>query len=104
MAVWCEVMLSALPGERRMDAEFWQPQYISNMAAISAHPHTTLGNLVTTFRKGIFYILASDYAESGIPFYRSANVQDILPRDSGLAFNTAERHQIEKKTSLRRAK
>lgn len=95
-------MLSALPGERRMDAEFWQPRYIDNVAAVSAHAHTTLGDLVTTFRKGIFYILASDYVESGIPFYRSANVQSIIPSDSGLAFITAERDRLETKTSLRR--
>lgn len=102
MAVWSEVMLSALPGERRMDAEFWQPCYIDNAAAIEGHPHIALGELVTTFRKGIFYILASDYVEAGIPFYRSANVQEIMPHDGGLAFITAERDRAEKKTSLQR--
>lgn len=102
MAVWSEVMLSALPGERRMDAEFWQPCYIDNTVAIEGHPHVTLGEIVTTFRKGIFYILANDYVEAGIPFYRSANVQAIMPRDTGLAFISPERNQEERKTSLRR--
>lgn len=102
MAVWSEVMLSALPGERRMDAEFWQPCYIDNAAAIKGHPHISLGDIVGTFRKGIFYILANDYVESGVPFYRSANVQEIMPRDSGLAFITPERDRMESKTSLER--
>ncbi|MEX1258125.1 MAG: hypothetical protein WEG36_10960 [Gemmatimonadota bacterium] len=85
-----------------MDAEFWQPCYIDNAAVIEGHPHVTLGELVTTFRKGIFHILASDYVEVGIPFYRSADVQAIMPSDTRLAFITAERDQVEKKTSLER--
>lgn len=102
MAVWSEVKLSALPGERRLDAEFWQPCYIENESQLQQHPHARLGGLVSTFRKGIFYILASDYVESGVPFYRSANVQDILPRDSGLAYITEGRDRFERKTSLGR--
>lgn len=102
MAEWAEVMLSALPGERRMDAEFWQRCYINNAAAVSSHPHVRLGEIVTTIRKGVFYILASEYVDTGIAFYRSANVQEIVPRDAGLAFITAERDRAEKKTSLQR--
>jgi hypothetical protein len=86
MAVWSEAKLSELPGSLRLDAEFWQPCYTENEAALRQHPSVPLGSVVSTFRKGIFYILASEYVDSGVPFYRSANVHNIIPSDTGLAY------------------
>jgi len=55
---------------------------------------------VSTFKKGIFYILAREYAAQGIPFYRSSNVGSVLPKENGLAFITPEKHKSEYKTAL----
>lgn len=100
MAIWSEISTYDLAGAIRLDAEFWQPAYLSKEKAIRAGRHVTLGSLVSTFKKGIFYILASEYAEQGIPFYRSSNVGAILPKESGLAFITPEKHKSEYKTAL----
>ncbi len=100
MAVWSEISTSDLAGAIRLDAEFWQPAYLSKEKMIRAGNHVTLGSLVSTFKKGIFYILASEYADKGIPFYRSSNVGAILPKENGLAFITPEKHKSEYKTAL----
>ena len=64
----------------RLDAEFWQPAYLADEKVIRAGSHVALGALVSTFKKGIFSILAREYADHGIPFYRSSNVGTILPK------------------------
>jgi len=58
--------------------------------------------LVTSVRKGIFSILADSYVDEGVPFYRSSNVGQIFPKESGLAFITPECHALESKTALHR--
>jgi len=100
MAVWSHIAKSDLVGAIRLDAEFWQPAYLGKEKAIRAGEHTSLGTLVSTFKKGIFYILAREYADKGIPFYRSSNVGAVLPKDEGLTFITSAKHKEEHKTAL----
>ena len=100
MAVWSHISKSDLVGAIRLDAEFWQPAYLLKEKAIRAGNHLTLGALVSTFKKGIFYILAREYADKGIPFYRSSNVGAVLPKEQGLAYITASKHKAEYKTAL----
>jgi restriction endonuclease S subunit len=100
MAVWSQISTANLVGAIRLDAEFWQPKYLNKEQAIRAGEHINLGALVTTFKKGIFYILAREYAESGIPFFRSSNVGSVLPADEGVAFITEKKHSDEFKTAL----
>lgn len=100
MAVWSHISTANLVGAIRLDAEFWQPAYLAKEKAIRAGNHVSLGALVTTFKKGIFYILAREYADQGIPFYRSSNVGAILPKEDGLAFITPAKHKAEYKTAL----
>jgi restriction endonuclease S subunit len=59
-------------------------------------------NWLPLSRKGVFNILAESYVEHGIPFYRSSNVGQIIPKESGLAFISPVRHALESKTGLRR--
>lgn len=100
MAVWSEISTSNLVGAIRLDAEFWQPQYLCKERQIRCDNHAHLGSLVTTFKKGIFYILAKEYTDQGIPFYRSSNVGSILPNDENVTFITKKKHKEEFKTSL----
>ena len=100
MAVWSHISRSNLVGAIRLDAEFWRPTYLAKEEVIRAGRHVTLGALVSTFKKGIFYILAREYADHGIPFYRSSNVGTILPKEVGLAFITSAKHKSEYKTAL----
>ena len=100
MAVWSQILTSDLVGAIRFDAEFWQPDYLKKEKAIRSIQHIGLGALVSNFKKGIFYILAREYADQGIPFYRSSNVGAILPKDDGLTFITPAKHKVEYKTAL----
>jgi len=100
MAAWSQISVSQLVGALRLDAEFWHPSYIRRENAIRQSRHAPLGTLVTTFRKGIFYLPAKEYADAGIPFYRSSNVGNILPNEAGLAYITEEKHDSERKTAL----
>src|SRR5690606_37608313 len=100
MAVWSEISTSSLVGALRLDAEFWQPKYLDKERKIRSGGHTSLGALVTTFKKGIFYILAREYADQGVPFYRSSNVGAILPNEDNITFITEKKHREECKTAL----
>jgi type I restriction enzyme M protein len=102
VAVWSTVRVSQLPGAFRMDAQFWQPNHVAMERALRGLPCKPLGELVSSLRKGVFDLLAADYVDEGVPFYRSANVGQILPRDNDLVFITDKRDQAEEKTSLRR--
>lgn len=100
MAVWSQILTSDLVGAIRLDAEFWQPAYLEKEKTIRINEHAALGNLVGTFKKGIFYILAREYTNHGVPFYRSSNVGAILPKEEGLTYITERKHQDEYKTAL----
>lgn len=100
MAVWSEISTSILVGAQRLDAEFWQPKYLDKEKQIRSGDHTHLGALVTTFKKGIFYILAREYADQGVLFYRSSNVGAILPNEDNITFITEKKHSEEYKTAL----
>jgi hypothetical protein len=102
MAVWSVVRISQFAGAFRLDAEFWQPDYLTVERALEKIPHQRLGALVKSLRKGVFNILAESYVEQGVPFYRSSNVGEIIPKEADLAFITPAKHALERKTSLMR--
>lgn len=93
--------VSEMRGAFRLDAEFWLPEYDRIERAISSVKHVSLGKLAADVRKGIFYILASEYTESGVPFYRSSNVGEILMKETDVAFISDAKDKAEAKTSLR---
>lgn len=101
-ASWNTVSLSELRGAYRMDAEFWQPEYLQAEAMLLQQPHDRLEELTTTIRKGVFNILADSYVEDGVAFYRSSNVGRIVPKENDLVFITPKRHREENKTALHR--
>lgn len=100
MAHWSASHLSEARGAFRLDAEFWRPEFLEAERRVLAGPHAELGTLTSSARKGIFHILAEEYVSTGVPFYRSANVGYILPREDDLVFINEERHQLEWKTRL----
>jgi type I restriction enzyme M protein len=100
MAVYSKISTSDLVGAVRLDAEFWQPYYLEKEKMVRLSDHVHLGSLVSTFKKGIFYILAKEYADRGVPFYRSSNVGTILPKEENITYITERKHQDEYKTAL----
>ena len=102
MAVWSPVKLSALGGAFRLDPEFWRPEYLRVERELRRWPHKRLGDLALSLRKGVFNILADSYVDKGVPFYRSSNVGEVVPKTSELVFISPGRHVQEKKTALSR--
>ncbi len=102
MAVWTTININQFPGAFRMDPQFWHPTHVAVERALRKLECEPLGELVTTLRKGVFDLLATDYVETGVPYYRSANIGKILPNDTGLAYITEKRDEAEHKTSLKR--
>src|SRR6266478_2467587 len=102
MAVWSAVRLSALGGAFRLDPEFWRPEYLRVERTLKRWRHEKLGDLALSLRKGVFNILAESYVDDGVPFYRSSNVGEIVPKKNEAVFITPERHAAEHKTALTR--
>lgn len=92
--------------EDRMDAIFYKPEYIKAVNVIEKLNTYSGLNLVSfkeltkEVRKGIFYILAEDYIDKGIPFIRVSNINDVFLNDSDLVYITERKNKEEIKTCL----
>lgn len=104
MAVWAEVNVSTTRTLRRLDANYYRPEYLFIEKAIRQQgAWTTLGRVTRPlFSKGIFDIRADEYAESGIPFIRITNLRHGIIDLDGAVYLTAERSKKDHRTELSR--
>lgn len=92
--------------ESRFDAEYYQPEYLEIERLINKIKKNklfdvkSLKDITLDIRKGIFYILASEYVEEGIPFIRVSNLKHPLLDDSELVYISEERNKENIKTCL----
>ena len=92
--------------EERMDAIFYKPEYIKAVNVLEKLNTYSGLNLVSfkeltkKVRKGIFYILAEDYIDKGIPFIRVSNINDVFLNDSDLVYISERKNKEEIKTCL----
>lgn len=92
--------------EDRFDADYYRPEYleidhiISQIKNAKLFAVKTLKEVSISIRKGIFYILASEYREKGIPFLRVCNLKDPLLDESDLVYISEDRNKENIKTSL----
>lgn len=83
-----------------MDDGYFAKLPVLTQHRIEALPHLRLGAACSVFRKGIFDIKASSYADSGVPFVRIGNLRDGLIETKDLAYITPAAHAVESKTAL----
>jgi len=102
MVIYSIIQKSRLEGAKRLDAEYYQPEYLETRKLVSALLHTTLGEVSNKFKKGIFDIKADTYTDEGIPFIRISNLKNGLVDETDVAFISVEANEKEKKTSLQR--
>jgi len=102
MVIYSIIQKSRLEGAKRLDAEYYQPEYLETRKLVSALLHTTLGEVSNKFKKGIFDIKADTYIDEGIPFIRISNLKNGLVDETDVAFISVEANEKEKKTSLQR--
>jgi type I restriction enzyme S subunit len=72
MAVFSIVKLSELEGAKRLDAEYYKPEYLEVIEKIKKLPHKKLGDLCLKITDGSHQ--TPPYQESGIPFLMVKNV------------------------------
>src|SRR3989338_7116040 len=102
MVIYSIIQKSRLEGAKRLDAEYYQPEYLETRKLVSALLHTTLGEVSNKFKKGIFDIKADTYIDEGIQFIRISNLKNGLVDETDVAFISVEANEKEKKTSLQR--
>jgi type I restriction enzyme S subunit len=101
LAVWSTINYSQLFGATRLDSEFYQPKYEEVESIVSEFEDTvTLGDIASTFAKGIFDIKAEEYVDEGVPFVRISNLKNCVISENDIAFITSNRHKAERKTAL----
>jgi restriction endonuclease S subunit len=92
--------------ENRIDAEYYKPEYLEIIYFLNRVKKDklfdvkTLKDMTLAIRKGIFYILASEYVEKGVPFLRVSNLKDPLLNEADLVYISEEKNKEHIKTCL----
>lgn len=97
--VYSIINKSQLEGAHRLDAEYYQPEYLELISKIKSQKSkflSEIGEIVygTTPEGGIF-------EEKGIPFIRSQNFSNLLIDTSDLVFCSEKFHKQNKKSGIR---
>jgi len=88
MITFSIIQKSQLEGALRLDAEYYQPEYLNLIKNLENIKNEFLGNLAKNIICGPFgsAILRSNYTEKGIPLIRVADLNDWFVRDDRLVF------------------
>jgi len=88
MAVFSIVKLSELEGAKRIDAEYYKPEYLEIIDILTTQKAKLLIKLVTDIICGPFgsSILERDYRPNGIPLIRVSDTADLFIKDDDLVF------------------
>jgi len=86
--------------ESRIDVHFFHPDYLSTEEVLRQCDIKTLEQISKRIKKGIFYILASEYVSEGIPFVRVSNLKDGTIVDENITYISNSKNEREKKTEF----
>ena len=101
MAVWSVVKKNELEGSTRMDAEYYQPKYLSAHYELSRLNVRQLTSFCSYIKKGIFDLSPDNYCEQGIPFVRTTEIKKEIADFDSAVYIPEEVHKKYKKTELR---
>lgn len=90
-------------GKARIDSGYFAKVAIAAERKIEGLPNERLGEITSTFRKGIFDIKADTYVEpnEGVQFVRIGDLKGGLIRKATTAWISHAAHKAEKKTALK---
>lgn len=77
--------------EKRLDAEYYKPEFLNTLAVLSKLKCLKLEEVSQSIKKGIFYILSSEYKPRGIPFLRVSNLGNPFIERKNLVFISEEK-------------
>lgn len=75
MAVWSTVNVSELEGAKRLDAEYYRPEYLQAAEELRLRGALYLGDILSDIRYGIY--TEPDYLEEGTDFLRALNMEEL---------------------------
>lgn len=95
MAVFSIIQKFQLEGAKRLDAEYYQPEYLEIVRKIEAAPHTSLDSYAEKVFSGPFgSTLKSDsYQDTGVPFIRISDISDLFIERDGMVFISPNDHK-----------
>ncbi|MGQ9706012.1 MAG: hypothetical protein ACUVWP_03280 [bacterium] len=96
MAVFSIIKLSELEGARRLDAEYYQPEYLEVKNIFKRFRVEKIVNLTNFVKKGIFGLSPNNYMSHGIPFVRVQNIKNGFLDEDNLVFISEQVHKKEK--------
>ena len=86
--------------EGRLDPNYYLPKYLETESKLKNLKHKKLADFCIKIKKGIFYILASEYVNEGIPFIRISNLKNGTITKNKLTFITAKKHEENSNTEF----
>ena len=87
---------SQLEESQRLDAEYYQPQYLENAAKLAEIPHNTLDEISISLLSFGAYSLTNQisWQESGVPFITAENVKEGRIDYSNIRFISEKMDEI----------
>jgi type I restriction enzyme M protein len=74
VAVWSVVNLAVASDKNRLDAEFYQPDFLNNEEILRRKSSSRVGDCLVDMRYGLN--VPPDYTETGLPFIRALNLKE----------------------------
>lgn len=100
MAVASTVKLSHLEGAKRVDAEYYQSDYLKLLAKLRRLEAIPLESFCYFIKKGIFDLSPRYYMDSGIPLIRTTEIKSEIADLSSVVFLSEDTHSRHKETEL----
>src|SRR3989344_5772023 len=100
MITYSIIKKSELEGAYRLDAEYYQPEYLELTKKIEHRNHKILSEVSVSIKKGIFDLNPDNYRDGGIPFIRTSEINDPLIDFSSTVYLDHEVHARNKSTTL----
>jgi len=101
MAVVNVLTLSELEGAKRIDAEYYRPEYVEISDRLRKKGAAPLKYFCEFVKKGIFDLSPLFYVGSGVPFVRTTEIKSEIADLSSVVYIPREIHMKHKKTELR---
>jgi restriction endonuclease S subunit len=94
------IQKSQLESATRIDAEYYQPEFLNIKNIFGNKKTDTVRDLSLFVKKGIFDISPNKYKNSGIPLVRVQNIKNGIIDYLNMVYLADEDHEIENKTEL----
>jgi len=98
--VYSIIKKSHLEGALRLDAEYYQPEFLNIKNIFFNRKNNDFRELSMFVKKGIFDISPEKYIKSGIPLVRVQNIKNGMIDNSNMVYLSEKNHNIENKTEL----